>query len=450
MAVSLPADPDEGNNPRTSNFLYSLRALKNHDFAIFWTAAFITNAGGWFQSLAVPFVLYLITQNAVWVGLATVAQFLPILLVGPIAGVLAERGNIRITLFITQLIRSIVAMGMFLIWILGWHDPLTLLALATVTGFAQGISMPSWQAFVARLSTRETLSSAVMLNTIQFNLARSFGPALGGVLLLLWGPAWAFLVTVLAVLSVVIAVVIVKDPTQSGAERQARRSRADRAATQSVKISTLRQFATAWTYSRNQPGIVLAFVLVFCVGTLGMPIFQHVIVFSESVFHSGELGLAMMNLALGVGTIIAIPLVGDLEARLGRARLVAWSVPLYGIALLGFAAAPNTAAACLALVFIGVFFLATLSMGNNTVQLIVADRMRGRVLAMNVMVYTGSVAVGGFLFGGVLSSFIGPRPAVVVGGTALILFGIGFVLLRGRFAHTHLDDPHDSGLVPHT
>ncbi|GAA3702073.1 MFS transporter [Arthrobacter ginkgonis] len=415
--------------PARGGILHSFRALRKRDFAIFWTGAFITNAGAWFQSLGVPYVLLMLTDSALWVGLAAAAQFVPVMLLGPLGGQIASAGRLKRTLIITQGLRSLAALALFACWATGVREPLVFLLLAAAAGCAQGISMPSWQAFVHNLSDRQDLASAVTLNTLQFNLSRSFGPAIGGLVLLAWGPSMAFLLAFVAVLCVVVALALVR---QSGGAAAARAGAAGRP-------GVTRGFMEAARYSWGQPGILLALVLVVCVGVLGMPVFQHVIIFAEMVFGSGETGLTLLNLGLGLGTLLAAPVVAGFEHKLGRARLARWAVPLYGLAFMGFAVAPGTISAALALLVVGGAFLAAISVGNTSVQMLVEDGFRGRVLALNVMVYTGSVALGAYLQGW-LSDLIGPRLTPLLAGGVLLVAGIVLACWRGKYSLSALED----------
>ncbi|PZG91247.1 hypothetical protein C1I97_30075 [Streptomyces sp. NTH33] len=188
---------------------------------------------------------------------------------------------------------------------------------------------------------------------------------------------------------------------------------------------------------------MLALSLIAVVGLLGMPVFQHVIVFAESVLPSGPAGLPLMYTALGVGTVLALPVVSGFEHRVSRARLTRWSLPLYGLSLAAFGCSFALWSAGALLVAVGACFLVSLSVGNNSVQLIVADHMRGRVLALNVMVYTGSVAIGAWLQG-LLSDLVGARETVVAAGCALVLVSLLAGSARGRCSLHRLDDPQDA------
>ena len=146
-------------------------------------------------------------------GLAAAAQFVPVMLLGPVGGQIASAGRLKRTLMITQGLRSLAALGLFACWATGVREPLVFLLLTAAAGCAQGLSMPSWQALVHDLSDRRgPPPPPSRLNTLQFNLSRSFGPAIGGLVLLFWGPSIAFLLAFLAVLCVVVALALVRQP----------------------------------------------------------------------------------------------------------------------------------------------------------------------------------------------------------------------------------------------
>lgn len=408
-------------------------ALRHRRFAVFLTGAFLTNTGGWFQSLAMPFVLFQITGSAGWVGLAAAAQFVPVMLLGPWAGTAAERLDRRSLVMGTQLVRSVVALALCLCWAAGWHDPALLLGLAVLTGVAQGMSMPAWQSLVNDYVPREALTSASSLNTVQFNLARSFGPALAGLVLYWSGPSVAFAVTVVLVLAVVVALLVAGRPAPRAA-----------APARTPSAGAAAGFVAALRYTWATPGVLTALVVILVVGTLGMPIFQHVITFAGDVFDGGELGLALLNLGLGIGTMIGVPLLGRVLRVLDRSTVALVGLLGFAVTLAGFGLAPNQATAALATVGVGVFFLISLSVGQNTVQLLVADGVRGRVLSISVMAYTGSVALGAALQGA-LADVLGLRTTVELAAVLLVVAAVVLRFGPRRLRTARLDDPRHPG-----
>ena len=162
------------------------------------------------QNLAVPYVLYEVTESAFWVGLATFTQFLPAMVLGPLAGSIADRFDRRRVLLVTQSLMAAAALALWAAWASGVRSAGWILALVTLAGIFGGINIPSWQAFINDLTPREDLLSAVTLNSLQFNAARALGPGIAGVLLATFGPSWAFLVNAVSFGFVLLALLLVR------------------------------------------------------------------------------------------------------------------------------------------------------------------------------------------------------------------------------------------------
>jgi MFS family permease len=407
---------------------HSLRAFRHRDFAIFWCGALASNTGGWLSQLAVPYVLYQLTGSALWVALVSVAQFLPGIFLSPAAGALADRCDRRRVLICTQVGMSASALLLWAAWASGWRQPAVILLLVSLSGVFSGINMPSWQAFVADLVARPDLLSAVTLNSLQFNAARSLGPALAGLILAVLGPTWAFLLNGVSFVFVLFALTLVR----------AQHVRVAAPSTDGVG----RQFLSTLTYIRSQPGIVISLVVSMAVGVLGNPIFQFTVVFAGSVFHVGPVELGCLLAALGVGAVIAAPLVSGWNHRLTLAHVVRWGLFLYGLAIIGFGLAPGYVAGLVALVLVGGSFLAVISAVNTSIQIIVADRMRGRVMAARIMIVSVSFPLGGVVQG-LVSDRLGPRTAVVGAGVLMLVFAAVVMRWRSDATLDRLNDLHD-------
>lgn len=426
MSASAAAAETEPVAAPSTGIRYAARAFKHRDFTIFWLGALASNTGSWVQNLAVPYVLYQVTGSAFWVGLATFTQFLPALLLGPLAGSIADRSDRRRVLFVTQMALALAALTLWVAWAGGVRSPWAILGLVAVSGVFSGLSIPSWQSFINDLIPREDLLSAVTLNSLQFNAARAIGPGIAGLVLASAGPSWAFLINALSFVFVLLALSLVR-------VRPARRTTA-------LAGNFLRQFGRALRYTRTQRGILVGIVCAVLVAMLGNPIFQFTVVFAEDVYEVGPNALGAMNVALGVGAVLAAPLVSGWDAVLTRATLVRWAMLAYGAAIVGFALSPSYVVGTVALVVVGGGFLAVISATNTSVQVIVADHMRGRVMALRIMAFTGAYPIGALLQGW-LSDVIGPRPTVAGAGGILMAAGL-WLAARPRLL-TSLDDPHD-------
>ena len=426
-----PTEPDVAVDPTESavpsqGLRHAARAFRHRDFTVFWLGALASNTGSWVQNLAVPYVLYQVTESAFWVGLSTFTQFLPVMLLGPLAGSVADRFDRRRVLLATQSLMAMGALALWAAWTGGVRSPIAILAIVAVSGVFAGINIPSWQSFVNDLVPRKDLLSAVTLNSLQFNAARALGPGIAGVLLASLGPSWAFFLNGVSFLFVLGALLLVR-------RRQAARETA-------LSGGFLRQFRRAMAYTRRQPGILVGIVVAVLVGGLGNPVFQFTVVFAAEVYDVGPIGLSMLNVSLGLGAVAAAPLVSGWDTLLSRADLVRYGLLAYGIAIVAFAAAPVYLVGVLALIVVGGGFLVVISATNTSVQVIVADHMRGRVMALRIMAFTGAYPVGALLQGS-LSDVIGPRPTVAGAGAVLVVAGV-YLWSRPALLH-RLDDAHD-------
>jgi predicted MFS family arabinose efflux permease len=423
--MALPETSTPTSNAR--GIRHAARAFRHRDFTIFWLGALASNTGSWVQNLAVPYVLYEVTESAFWVGLATFTQFVPVMLLGPLAGSIADRFDRRKVLLTTQCLMALAAFALWAAWAGGVRSPGAILALVALAGVFGGINIPSWQSFVNDLVPRDDLLSAVTLNSLQFNAARALGPGIAGILLASLGPSWAFFLNGVSFVFVVAALVAVRN-------RQ-------------VKLETalsggfLRQFRRALAYTRGQPGILVGIVVAVLVGGLGNPVFQFTVVFAAEVYDVGPLGLSLLNVSLGLGAVLAAPLVSGWDVT--RANLVRWGLLVYGGAIVAFALAPVYVVGLLALVVVGGGFLIVISSTNTSVQVIVADHMRGRVMALRIMAFTGAYPLGALLQGSI-SDLVGARPTVAGAGLILVA-AAGVLALRPRLLH-RLDDPHDEAV----
>lgn len=409
-----------------SGLRHALRALRHRDFAVFWTGAIISNSGTWLHGVAVPFVLYELTESAFWVGLATFSAFIPIMVMGPIGGTLADRVSRRRILVLGQGAAAVFAIALWASFALGVREPAVVLGLTALMSSAAGLTIPAWQAFVPALVPLEDLPSAITLNSVQFNAARAIGPATAGLVLATLGPSAAFLINGLSYVAVVGAVLAVRTvpPAQGAGEG-----------------SVVRRFREAFVYLTRRAGIWRGVVLAMGVGFLGYPIVQFTVVYAESVYGVGPRALGFLTGAIGFGAIAVAPVVGGAFGDLPRARVVRVALPVYGAAVMAFGLSTSYPAGVAAVAVAGAGFLAIVATTNTAAQAIVAEHFRGRVMAIRVMGFTASYPLGALLQGW-LADRVGPPVVVATAGAVLVAVGLWLAARPGWLAP--LDDPPDA------
>lgn len=388
-------------------------AFRYRNFRLFWMGALLSSTGTWVQGVTVPFVVLELTGSAAWVGFTAFVQFLPAVLVAPFAGSIADRFHRRSVLLVTQMLMAADALCLWIVWTVGVRNVWVIVGIVAVGGVTAGLNIPSWQAFISELVPREVLLNAVTLNSTQFNAARAFGPAIGGLVLGIFGAGTAFLLNSLSFLAVIVALLMIRVPRLERAHDGR---------------SVFRQFTEALRYVRDKPGISACFLLVLALGALGGPLFQLLAVFAERVFDVGDLAYGFLGAALGIGAVLAAPLIAGPGSGMARSRLIVVGCVAYGAAIVGFALAPLYGVAFVALLVCGGAYLAIASTLNTTIQLQVEEVMRGKVIAAYIMFLTVAIPIGA-LVQGALAEAIGAR-VTVAGAGVLFLTAVAWLRLR--------------------
>ena len=411
--AETPSEPSSGSSSgdrpgppvERSGLRYGLRAFDHRDFRLFFVGALASNTGSWIQNLAVPFVLFELTQRSLWVGLAGFAQFSPAFFLGPLGGSLADRVDRRRLLLTTQALMALAAFLLWGSWAVGWRNPTLILALTALTGIFSGLMIPSWQAFVPSLVPRSDLPSAINLNSTQFNASRALGPALAGLLLATAGAGWAFFLNGLSFVAVIAMLWVIRP--ESGSRRAM------------VRQGVIAGFGSALTYIRARTGIVMGILTAVLIAGLGNPVTQFTVVFGDEIYQAGPTVVGLLASAIGIGAVLMAPFLSSWDTRIPRSTVVRFALPLYSLCVIGFGLSTDWVVGLLALFGVGAGFLAVISTTNTSVQMIVADEMRGRVMSVRIMGFTLSFPIGS-LVQGALADWIGPR-ATVAGAGGLLL-----------------------------
>ncbi|HYD10429.1 MAG TPA: MFS transporter, partial [Acidimicrobiales bacterium] len=274
-----------------------------------------------------------------------------------------------------------------------------------LSALVAGLNIPSWQAYVSELVPRADLLNAVTLNSAQFNAARAVGPGIAGVVLATLGPSWGFFLNAVSFGAVIGALLLVRTVD---AERER-------------PTGTVRsQFADGVRFVRSHGELLLCIALVVLVAGLAQPVFQLMPVFADDVFGVGESGYGLLAGALGFGGVLATPVIGGWGDLVRRSRLVAGALVLDGVMLVVFASSGSLWVGVPAIACCGAAFLAVVSTLNTTVQLLVSEQFRGRVMAIYVMGFTAAYPVGS-LVQGAIAEAVGVQPTVAGAGALLVV-----------------------------
>jgi MFS family permease len=397
------------------------RALAHRNFRFFVLGQALSLTGMWIQMVAQSWLMYQMTQEAFAVAWVAIAQQGPGLLVGPFAGALADRHSRQRMLVFAHAAAIAPAVALAVLVFSGSASPLLLFALALVAGVARAFEIPTRQAFVPELVTREDIPNAIALNSIVFNVARLVGPAIGGFIIALVGEAWCFLANAVLLVPVLFSLLAIRVPVRSRLS--------------SATSSLLSELALAVDYVRRQPILWALLGGLAAASVAGMPYTVLLPSFAVRVLNAGPETYGFLTAAVGVGAILSAVL---LAARKQVAGLDAWLVAsgvVFAFGLFGLSRSTDLGLAVLALAVIGGGFMFLMAATNTLVQLRVPDELRGRVMSFHTALFIGLFPVGGLL-AGVLADRFG-EAAVMEAGSFLVglsVLAFGSILLRNRSA----------------
>ena len=391
----------------------ALAAMRHRDFALFFSAALLSNTGTWMQTITVPYVLDQLTHSTVWVGVGAFCTFFPATVVGPLAGSLADRHSRRTVLLVSQVVMMLSALALWAVWISGEATPALIVACVVVGAVGAGITIAAWQAFVPQLVPPEAIISAVRLNGMQFTGARAFGPALAGLVLAQFGPGTAFLANALSFLVVIGALLMI-----------AARPVARLAATGSV----LAHFRDGMRYVGKRAVLIVAVLGALFSSLFGVSMIQLAEPFTRQVLHEGAGKYGLLVAAYGAGAITGSIITVARGDAVRRSTLTLVGFAIFVAAEVTFGLAPAYALALVGLFGIGLAQVFAMVSCQTAVQVNVDEHYRGRVLSIYVMCFFAGTPVGA-LVGGIVAEWVGLRATIV--GSAVLLAGvIGLTLLR--------------------
>jgi MFS family permease len=407
--VADAAEDASRSEERERRLGQALAALRIRRFAAWWGAQFLSGIGSWAQAVAIPWYVLERTNSAADVGIVTALQFLPILLLSLVGGAVADRVSRRALLLGTQLGLAALAAILGLLVALGRPPLVVVGVVAFGIGVTSALNNPAQQAFLAELVPGELLPAAVALNSVQFNAARMVGGALGGVLIAAFGVATALWANALSFLPVVVVLVALRAHTARSAGVP-RRSE-----------SLLRELGSGLRYVAGETPLLTAVLIFGFVGLFGFNWQVAVPLVARFVLHQRAVGLGQLLGALGFGALAAA-LFATASPRATQRRLVVSGLGL-AAALVSLGLAPSVLLAAVLLFAGGVFGVLASVSANTLLQTLSPPALRGRIMALYVLLVAGTTPIGAFLLGE-LASWLGAGRAVVVFGAAT---GVGIL-----------------------
>ncbi|WP_435836952.1 MFS transporter [Streptomyces achromogenes] len=401
------ATPDS----RKSSMFSSLR-IRN--YRLFFAGQVVSNTGTWMQRIAQDWLVLSLTGSSAAVGITTALQFLPMLLFGLYGGVLVDRLPKRPTLLVTQSAMAVTGLALAALTLSGqvqvWH----VYVAAFAVGLATVVDNPARQSFVSEMVGPDQLQNAVSLNSANFQSARLVGPAVAGLMITGVGTGWAFLANGLSFAAPITGLLLMRARELHVVERAPRGKG---------------QLREGLRYVAKRPELIWPIVLVGFIGTFGFNFPVWLTAYADDVFHAGAGAYSLFNTLMAVGSLVG----ALLAARRGTARLrvLIAAALAFGTLEIVAAVAPSYWLFALLMVPIGVFGLTVNVTANTAVQMGTDPAMRGRVMALFMMVFMGGTPLGAPVVGWITDTY-GARVGFAAGGvvSALAAGAIGLVLAR--------------------
>jgi MFS family permease len=378
-------------------------ALANPNYRLYFYGQATSLVGTWMQTIAQSFLVLHLTHSGFDVGLIVALQTLPVLLLGPYGGVVADRVDKRKMMIALQSAMGVQALvfGVLVLThvITLWQISL----LALVLGLNNTFENPARQTFVLEMVGRKDLRNAVSLNSVLVNAARAVGPAAAGIIIAAGGYGVCFLINAASFVAVVGSLLRMDTSSLAPAE-PAPRARG--------------QLREGLRYVKSEPGLAVPLVMMAIIGCLAYEFQVTLPVMATGAFHGGSRTYGFMTAAMGVGAVVG----GLYVAGRGKTGVLSLtkSAVVFAVVIAAAAVAPNLTIELVALLGVGAASVTFLSKGNSTLQLAAAPQMRGRVMALWAVAFLGSTPIGGPAAGAV-SQYVGPRWGLGLGAVATAL-----------------------------
>jgi MFS family permease len=400
----------EGDRPLRTGTARS--ALRQRTFRTVFLGAFASNVGTWMQNVVLGAYAYTLTHSSVFVGVILFSQLGPILFFGMLGGLLADRLDrkwLLIGLSLEQLVFSLV----LALVVRSPHPSLVLVTcVVLLIGIGNAMFAPAYSAILPGMVGRDDLAGAISLNAAQMNASRVIGPALGGVAFLLVGPSWVFVANAATYLFVVAALSMVSLPATTAAPRHA---------------SHWRELMAGIDTARADRVIRRCLVTVFVFSLLALAfIGQMPVVAAHNLgINPRSTGYGILYACFGTGALLGALSIGTVFSQASKPLIVRVGLLGYAAFLAVFALLRMPALAYPVVAIVGAFYFAFVTALNTTLQAQLADAVRGRVMALWMMGFGGTVGLGNLVVGPVVAA---------VGITNVLLFGAGAALLLAWYA----------------
>lgn len=402
---------NNSESARTRKLPDALRALRHRNYQLFFGGQLISLIGTWMDQVAESWLVYRLTGSSLLLGTVSFAGQIPVFLLAPIGGAVADRFNRRTILLITQSSMMVLAFILATLTLTHvvqvWH----VIVLAALMGVVNAFDIPARQAFVVDMVAREDLINAIALNSSMFNGARVIGPAVAGIVVAVIGEGWCFFANAVSFIAVIAGLLLMKNL----------RSR------MAIEGSALENIIEGFRFVVQTGPIRALMLLLGLVSFTAMSYAVLMPIFADQILHGGAKALGILMGASGLGALGGAVTLAMRKNVRGLGKWIAIACSSFGVCLILFACSRITWLSVALLIPTGFSLMLQMASSNTLIQSMVPDRLRGRVMAVYSMMFMGMAPLGALLAGSVAHA-MGAPVTVALGGIVSIVGGIIFGL----------------------
>ena len=415
------ADAVETAEKRRPRWQEAGRALRHRNFQLFFSGQLISLIGTWMQTVAQSWLVYRLTGSGLQLGAVGFASQIPVFLVAPIGGIVADRTNRKHVVIGTQIASMVLAFVLAALTLTHAidHRVWLIFVLAALLGVVNAFDIPGRQSFLVDMVGKEDLMNAIALNSSMFNGARVVGPAVAGVLVARLGEGWCFFANAVSYIAVIVGLVMMNVHAPARI---------------STKTPPWEHIKEGFQFVNRTAPIRALVILLGLVSVSGMPYSVLMPIFADKILHGGGQGLASMigshdlgavrlGILMGAAGVGALLGALTLAVRTGVKGLGTWVTVCcagFGISLMLFSFSKSFWLSVALLLPVGYFIMLQMASSNTLIQVMVPDELRGRMMAVYSMMFMGMAPVGALL-GGALSDRLGAPITVAIGGFAAVM-----------------------------
>ncbi len=396
----------EGSRPLVPGTARS--AFSHATFRTIYLGAFASNIGTWMQNVVLGALAYTLTRSALFTGIMMAAQLGPLLVFSPVGGILADSFDRRKTLMALSVQQAVFSLALAGVTLAENPSRVLLVAVVTCIGIGNALYAPIFSAVVPVLVPRRDMPGAISLNSVQMNASRVVGPVIGTAIYARFGPSWVFVLNAASFGFVILSLLRVRLPAPPASGSQG-----------------LHRLLAGFEVARRDRVVRQCLVTIFVFSFLCLPFISQMPKIAEDhlgiVARSGAYGV--LYACFGIGAVVGALSIGTVFAGSSKAKLTRVGLVLFAVMLLIFGSLRSAGPAYVAITVLGCVYFAVITSLSTVLQQDLEDSSRGKVMALWIMGFGGTVPFGGLL-GGFAMEHVGIMPVIAAGATVAVLLAL--------------------------